>query len=252
MGALHAGHLQLIEKARAENDRVVVSLFVNALQFNQTSDFEHYPRTLEDDLEICSAAGANWLFAPSQQEMYPADPRAFVEVEELTDGLCGAFRPGHFRGVTTVCTKLFHIVGADKAYFGEKDYQQLAVIRRMVRDLNFSLEIVGVSTVREPDGLAMSSRNARLDQPQRQAAPVLWRAIEAARAAAAQTSDPLAVRAAATGLIAAEPLAKLEYVEIVDSETLQPVERVEGSARIVLAVWIGDVRLIDNAALKSR
>jgi len=251
MGALHAGHTKLIEQARAECDRVVVTLFVNALQFNQAEDFESYPRTLEDDLEKCSAAGVDWLFAPSHQEMYPRDPLAFVEVEQLTDGLCGAFRPGHFRGVTTVCTKLFHIAGADRAYFGEKDFQQLAVIRRMVRDLDFPLEIVGVPTVREPDGLAMSSRNARLDPAQRQAAVVLSRAMAAAeQALESGVREAKALRETALTVLEAEPLARTEYVEIVDPETLAGVERVEAEARILLAVWIGDVRLIDNAPLK--
>ena len=253
MGALHAGHIKLIERARSESDRVVVSLFVNSLQFNQAADFERYPRTLEGDLELCSQAGVDWLFAPSQQEMYPREPLAFVEVEGLTDGLCGAFRPGHFRGVTTVCTKLFHIVGPERAYFGEKDFQQLAVIRRMVHDLDFPLEIVGVETVREPDGLAMSSRNFRLDPAQRKAATVLWRAIEAAAAQVAHgVADTAAILDAVNKTFAAEPLAKPEYVEIVDPGTLAGVERVEAEARIVLAVWIGDVRLIDNASLKPR
>lgn len=252
MGALHEGHLRLIEQAKRENDRVVVSLFVNKLQFNQEADFALYPRTLEDDLEKCSQAGVDWLFAPSQQEMYPREPRAFVEVEKLVDGLCGAFRPGHFRGVATVCSKLFHIVGPNRAYFGEKDFQQLAVIRRMVRDLDFPLDIVGVPTVREPDGLAMSSRNARLDPEQRQAAVVVWRGIEAAQALAKNTRDAEAILAAARQTLASEPLAKPEYVEIVDPATLQAVSSVEAEARIVLAVWLGEVRLIDNAPLMRR
>ncbi len=251
MGALHAGHLHLIERARAQCDRVVVTLFVNKLQFNQAADFDSYPRPLEDDLGKCSAAGVDWLFAPSHQEMYPRSPLAFVEVEELTDGLCGAFRPGHFRGVATVCTKLFHVAGADRAYFGEKDYQQLAVIRRMVQDLNFPLEIVGVPTVREPDGLAMSSRNARLDPNQRRAAVALSRAMAAAREALdSGVVESKALREAALAVLEAEPLARTEYVEIVDPETLAGVESVEAEARMLLAVWIGDVRLIDNAPLR--
>lgn len=251
MGALHAGHVALIERARAECNVVVVTLFVNRLQFNQAADFELYPRTVESDLAACAAAGADYLFAPPQQEMYPDEPRTFVEVEELTEGLCGAFRPGHFRGVATVCAKLFHIAGADRAYFGEKDFQQLAVIRRVVRDLNFPLEIVGVPTVRELDGLAMSSRNARLGAAERAAAVVLWRAIEAARRAFADGERGAAeLLAVARRPLDAEPLARTEYVELVDPETLAPLERVEGESRLALAVWIGDVRLIDNAPLK--
>ncbi len=252
MGALHAGHLQLIERARGDCDRVVVTLFVNKLQFNQAEDFNSYPRTLEDDLEKCSAAGVDWLFAPSHQEMYPREPVAFVEVEQLTEGLCGAFRPGHFRGVTTVCTKLFQIAGADRAYFGEKDFQQLAVIRRMVQDLNFPLEIVGVPTVREPDGVALSSRNARLNPDQRRAAVVLSRAMAAAvETLRSGVAEADALREAALAVLKAEPLARTEYVEIVDPETLEGLARVEAEARIVLAVWMGDVRLIDNAPLKT-
>lgn len=252
MGALHAGHLRLIERARGDCDRVVVTLFVNKLQFNQAEDFNSYPRTLEDDLEKCSAAGVDWLFAPSHQEMYPREPVAFVEVEQLTEGLCGAFRPGHFRGVTTVCTKLFQIAGADRAYFGEKDFQQLAVIRRMVQDLNFPLEIVGVPTVREPDGVALSSRNARLNPDQRRAAVVLSRAMAAAvETLRSGVAEANALREAALAVLKAEPLARTEYVEIVDPETLEGLARVEAEARIVLAVWMGDVRLIDNAPLKT-
>jgi pantoate--beta-alanine ligase len=252
MGALHAGHRALIERAKAECDRVVVSLFVNALQFNQSSDFERYPRTLEGDLELCSQSGVDWLFAPTHQEMYPGEPLAFVQVERLTDGLCGERRPGHFRGVTTVCAKLFHIVGPERAYFGEKDYQQLQVIRRMVRDLNFPMQIVAAVTVRESDGLAMSSRNARLTPDQRRAAAVVWRCLEGARRLlAAGVAEAADLRAEVGRILASEPLVRVEYVEIVDPETLQAVERVEGEARLLVAVWIGEVRLIDNAPLTS-
>ncbi len=253
MGALHAGHRALIDRAKAECDRVVVSLFVNALQFNQSSDFERYPRTLEGDLELCSQTGADWLFAPTHQEMYPGEPLAFVEVERLTDGLCGERRPGHFRGVTTVCAKLFHIAGPDRAYFGEKDYQQLQAIRRMVRDLDFPMEVVAVETVREPDGLAMSSRNARLTPEQRRAAAVVWRSLESARLRlAAGGADTAGLRAQVAKTLAEEPLVRPEYMEIVDPETLEPVERVERDARLLVAVWVGDVRLIDNAPLTAR
>ena len=252
MGALHAGHLSLIERARAECDRVAVSLFVNPTQFNQAEDLEKYPRAFEADLAACERAGVDWLFAPSAEEMYPRTPRTFVDVEELTQGLCGAFRPGHFRGVTTVVAKLFHIVQPDRAYFGEKDFQQLAVIERMTRDLDFPVEIVGCPVVREPDGLAMSSRNARLSAGERKAALALSRALQAAaRAVVGGETDSEAIRASARAVLDAEPLARVEYVEVVHPETLEPLARVEGDARMALAVWIGEVRLIDNAPLIS-
>jgi pantoate--beta-alanine ligase len=179
MGALHAGHLELIRRSKADCARTVVTLFVNPTQFNQQSDLAAYPRTFDADLDACSTAGVDWLFAPSAEEMYPEKPLTFIEVEGLSEGLCGEFRPGHFRAVATVCAKLFAAAPADRAYFGEKDYQQVAVVRRMVRDLNFPLEIIGVPTVREPDGLAMSSRNVRLSPEERQAATVLNRALQA-------------------------------------------------------------------------
>jgi pantoate--beta-alanine ligase len=251
MGALHGGHVALIERARAECDRVAVSLFVNPTQFNQAADLENYPRTFDADLEICRQYGVDWLFAPAATEMYPDKTFAYVEVDALTEGLCGPFRPGHFRGVVTVVAKLFHIVEPDRAYFGEKDFQQLAVIRRMARDLDFPVDIVGVETVRETDGLALSSRNKRLNPEQRLAAGVLNRALRQAAAAARggeRRGD--VIRGQALAALATEPLARVEYVEIVDPETLQPLTRVETTARMALAVWIGDVRLIDNAPLE--
>ena len=250
MGALHDGHLELVRRSKAECARTVVTLFVNPTQFNQTSDLDAYPRSFDADLDACSSAGVDWLFAPSAEEMYPEKPRAFIEVEELSEGLCGDHRPGHFRGVATVCAKLFNAAPADRAYFGEKDYQQLAIIRRMVRDLNFPLEIIGVPTVREPDGLAMSSRNVRLSPAERQAAAVLYRALEAA-----QSSDQTAARVRvdiARRIIAAEPLARIEYIEIVDSDTLAPVATVDRECRMALAAWFGQTRLIDNIAVSPR
>jgi pantoate--beta-alanine ligase len=247
MGALHEGHLELIRRSKADCARTVVTLFVNPTQFSQTSDLASYPRTSDADLEACSSAGVNWLFAPSAEEMYREKPRTFIEVEGLSEGLCGDFRPGHFRAVATVCAKLFAAAPADRAYFGEKDYQQLAIIRRMVRDLNFPLEIIGVPTVREPDGLAMSSRNVRLSPAERQAAAVLYRALEAA-----QASDQAASRvlvSIARHLVAAEPLARLEYIEIVDRDTLAPVATVDRECRMALAAWFGQTRLIDNIAI---
>jgi pantoate--beta-alanine ligase len=250
MGALHAGHLALIARARAECDRVAVSLFVNPIQFNQDADLEKYPRTFETDLGACRRAGVDWLFAPSAAEMYPDKVVTYVNVEELTNGLCGAFRPGHFRGVTTVVAKLFHIAEPDRAYFGEKDFQQLAVIQRMVRDLDFAVGIVPVETVREADGLAMSSRNALLGPAERRAAAVLSHALKAAQdALAAGERSGRSIRAAVLALLENEPMARVEYVEVVDTETLQPLARVERDARIALAAWFGGVRLIDNAPL---
>ena len=251
MGALHAGHLSLIERARAECDRVAVSLFINPTQFNQATDLESYPRSFNADRSACEQTGVDWLFAPRANEMYPGEPRAFVEVEKLTSGLCGAFRPGHFRGVTTIVAKLFHIVQPDRAYFGEKDFQQLAVIRRMVRDLDFPVEIVPCPIVRETDGLAMSSRNARLSADERRAAAVLRRALTAAQTGvAAGETDAQAIREITSNVLQAEPLARVEYVEIVDPETLEPLVHVTQETRMALAVWIGDVRLIDNAPLR--
>jgi pantoate--beta-alanine ligase len=250
MGALHQGHLELIRRAKAECARTVVTLFVNPTQFNQKSDLANYPRTFDADLEACGSAGVDWLFAPSVAEMYPEKPRTFIEVEGLSAGLCGDFRPGHFRGVATVCAKLFAAAPADRAYFGEKDYQQLTVIRRMVRDLNFPLEVVSVPTVREPDGLAMSSRNVRLSPAERKAASVLYRALEAA-----QASDRTASRVLvdlARRLIASEPLARIEYIEIVDRDTLERVATVNRECRMALAVWFGKTRLIDNIAIGPR
>ena len=250
MGALHAGHTALMARARAECGCVAVSLFVNPTQFNVAEDLAKYPRTFEADLEACREADVDWLFAPPIEEMYPGKALTTVHVDELTNGLCGAFRPGHFDAVATVVTKLLHIVEPDRAYFGEKDYQQLAVVRRMVRDLDLPVEIVGVETVREPDGLAMSSRNVRLSPEERRAAVALSRAWRAAQqAAAAGERDAEALRAEALAVLASEPLARVEYLEVMDPETLQPLARVERLARIAMAVWVGDVRLIDNAPL---
>jgi pantoate--beta-alanine ligase len=247
MGALHAGHGRLIETARGECGAVVVSIFVNPIQFNQQEDFARYPRTLEADVEFCRRLGVDLVFAPSETEMYPSPLRTFVHVERLTDHLCGAYRPGHFRGVATVVMKLFMIVQPDRAYFGEKDAQQLAVIRRMVEDLNVPLQIVAVPTVREPDGLALSSRNSRLDPGQRRAAPVLFRGLEAARRTVENgLRDAASVKRAAEAIFAQEPEVRIEYLEIVDPEEMQPVERIRGPVRIAVAAWLGETRLIDN------
>ncbi len=237
MGALHEGHLTLIARARAECKEVVVSIFVNPIQFNQPEDFAHYPRTLESDARQCSEAGVDVIFAPSAEEMYPAPLATFVDVPSLGEHLCGPHRPGHFRGVATVVMKLFQIVQPDFAYFGEKDAQQLAVIRRMVRDLNVPVEIVQVQTVREPDGLALSSRNRRLTAEERKIAPMLYRAL---RMAAAEGVEK------AVEFLRSEPRIRLEYLEVVDPVDMQPVSGEERPVVIAIAAWIGNVRLIDN------
>ena len=250
MGALHDCHLALVAEARRRAERVVVSIFVNPIQFDRRDDFEQYPRTLDDDARMCAGAGAAAVYAPSAAAMYPEGFQTGVEVARLTEPLCGAVRPGHFRGVTTVVTKLFHAVRPDVAVFGEKDYQQLAVVRRMTADLDFGIEIVGVATVREADGLALSSRNRRLAPDDRQAARCVPRALEAAAAAVAGGERrAAAVVARATATIAAEPRARLEYAELRDPETLAEVPEVAGPSLLALAVWVGGVRLIDNRTL---
>jgi pantoate--beta-alanine ligase len=247
MGALHAGHGRLIETARAECGAVVVSVFVNPIQFDRQDDYERYPRTLASDAGFAEARGADLVFAPEIAEMYPCRERAFVEVEALTGHLCGKFRPGHFRGVATVVTKLLNIVQPDRAYFGEKDAQQLAVIRRMVADLNLPVEIVGVPTVREADGLALSSRNQRLSAAERAVAPVLYQALRAAEAVIARgEGDPERAKSAALEVLGAEPRIRVEYFEIVDAGELQPVAEIVGPVLIAAAVWLGGTRLIDN------
>ena len=246
MGALHTGHARLIETARAECGFVVVSIFVNPLQFGPNEDFQRYPRSLPDDLELCQSRGADLVFAPSVDEMYPVEQLTFAEVTKVSDNLCGAFRPGHFRGVATVVLKLLNIVQPDRAYFGEKDLQQLAVIRRMVRDLALPVSIIGVPTVRESDGLALSSRNAYLNVAERRAAPVVYRALLKMRGLCASGErDAAVVKNAAFDVIHAEPLAKVQYVELVDAE-MQLVKRVDEGVYGAAAVWFGTTRLIDN------
>jgi pantoate--beta-alanine ligase len=250
MGALHAGHVALVEEARRRADRVVVSIFVNPIQFDRRDDFERYPRALDEDAAACAAAGAAALFAPGAAAMYPEGFQTAVEVGRLTEPLCGRVRPGHFRGVTTVVTKLFHCVRPHVAVFGEKDFQQLAVVRRMTADLDFGIEIVGVRTVREADGLALSSRNRRLGPADREAARCVPRALAAAAAALATGEvRPGAILARARAEIAAEPRARLEYVELRDPDTLEEVAEVAAPALLALVVWVGGVRLIDNRLL---
>ncbi|MEA5112840.1 MAG: pantoate--beta-alanine ligase [Geobacteraceae bacterium] len=250
MGFLHEGHASLIREARKRGDVCVVSIFVNPAQFGAGEDFQSYPRDLERDSEIAVKNGVDVLFVPGAGEMYPKGFQTYVNVEEISLPLCGASRPGHFRGVATVVTKLFHIVKPDSAFFGEKDYQQLAVIRRLVKDLNMDVEIVGMPTVREPDGLALSSRNAYLSPAERKSALCLSRAISAALELymSGERSVPL-LRNEALRIIGEEPAARVDYVELRDGESLADVDTADDGTVLALAVRIGATRLIDNRML---
>jgi pantoate--beta-alanine ligase len=252
MGALHAGHARLIEVARQRGDHVIVSIFVNPLQFDRQDDLDKYPRTLDADLRLCTDLGVDMVFAPTVDDMYPVEPLCTVTVTRITDRLCGAFRPGHFDGVATVVTKLFDIVQADVAYFGEKDAQQLAVIRRLVTDLNIPTGIVGVATVREPDGLALSSRNVRLSPDERAKAVALYRALgEAERAIAEGERDAHVVERRAAAMIPSDASLRLEYLEIVDPVELQRVDTIAGTVLVAGALWVGNTRLIDNVTISG-
>ena len=247
MGFLHEGHKSLIDRAVAENDKVVVSVFVNPMQFGPKEDLASYPRDLDRDAALCEDAGAALIFHPQPSEMYHDDFSSFVDMSTLTGGLCGKTRPIHFRGVCTVVSKLFNIVVPDKAYFGQKDAQQLAVIRHMVRDLNFGIEIVGCPIIREEDGLAKSSRNTYLNEKERQAALVLSRSLKEGKALMdAGEKDTAKIRKVITDMIEKEPLAKIDYVEDVDWNTLESVDKVDGPVLTAIAVYIGKTRLIDN------
>jgi pantoate--beta-alanine ligase len=250
MGALHEGHLSLIQLARRHADRVVASVFVNPVQFDRADDFARYPRDLEKDGALLAGAGADVLFAPDVSEIYPPGSQTFVNVEQLAQPLCGAHRPGHFRGVATVVCKLLTIVRPDVAVFGEKDFQQLALIRRMVQDLYLDVDIIGAPIVREADGLAMSSRNRHLDAADRVAARCLAAALDAADASVvAGARDAAAILNAASAALAGEPRARVDYVSLVDPDTLTPLTSVDERALLALAVWIGSTRLIDNRVL---
>ena len=247
MGALHEGHVSLIGKAHADNATVLVTIFVNPRQFNESADFEAYPRDEAADVRICGAAGASFVFIPSVEEIYPPGFQTSVRVGPLTEPLEGAARPGHFEGVTTVVAILLTLAGAERAYFGQKDAQQLLVVRRMAQDLGIATEIVACPIVREADGLALSSRNVRLTAAQRAAAPVLRRALLAARARYdAGERDAEILRAAMRVTLAAEPLAAPEYVSCADPATLGELDEIEGPALLSMAVRFGAVRLIDN------
>jgi pantoate--beta-alanine ligase len=250
MGYLHAGHLSLVYAARQECDVVVMSIFVNPRQFGPQEDLANYPRDMERDLALARAAGVDVVFTPGVDEVYPSGYQTEVTVSALTQPLCGASRPGHFNGVTTVVSKLFNMVGPDRAYFGQKDYQQATVIQRMVTDLNMPLTVVMCPIVREDDGLAMSSRNAYLNPEERQAALVLSRALLLAREKLTQGErQPQRLEAALRDTIAAEPLTRIDYAAICDQHTLKPVGCLSGSVLVALAVFVGATRLIDNALL---
>lgn len=248
MGALHDGHQSLLERAVLENDRVIASIFVNPTQFGPNEDFDAYPRDLERDYEICQNVGVHAVFSPEAEELYFPDKSTMVHISGLTDVLCGSKRPGHFDGVCLVVSKFFHIIQPDKAYFGQKDAQQVTVIKRMVRDLNFDVEIVPCPIVREADGLAKSSRNVYLSQEERKAALVLSRSLEIVKSVMDKGERNASIlKAAMLSCIIQEPLAKIDYVEVVDSENLQSINgEITRSVLIPLAVYIGKTRLIDN------
>jgi len=251
LGAMHEGHMTLVRRSCSECDFAAVSIFLNPTQFGENEDLDKYPRTMEADLQKCRDAGVDLVFAPPPSEMYPEGFDCGVEVGGPTNILEGKLRPGHFRGVATVCTKLFNILDPDRAYFARKDYQQLLVIEKLVRDLNLRVRIVRCDTVREPDGLAMSSRNTYLDQKQRQAALVLSRSLQEARKAyGSGERNARAIQAAVENLIKHEPLAVIDYVEVRDAETLHAVGMIENPAVVLLAVKIGATRLIDNVVLE--
>ena len=251
MGYLHEGHKSLMDAARKGNDKVVVSIFVNPVQFGPTEDLATYPRDLDHDAALCESVGVDLIFHPEAEEMYEKDFCSFVDMTGLTEGLCGKTRPIHFRGVCTVVNKLFNIVTPDHAYFGQKDGQQLAVIKRMVRDLNMDIEIVGCPIVREEDGLAKSSRNTYLSPEERKAALILSKTVALGKELAKTEKDANKVVEAMKKNIETEPLAKIDYVEAVDALSMAPVEKLEGTCMLAMAVYIGKTRLIDNTLINE-
>ena len=251
MGYHHEGHKSLMDAARKGNDKVVVSIFVNPMQFGPTEDLATYPRDLDHDAALCESAGVDLIFHPEAEEMYEKDFCSFVDMTGLTEGLCGKTRPIHFRGVCTVVNKLFNIVTPDHAYFGQKDGQQLAVIKRMVRDLNMDIEIVGCPIVREEDGLAKSSRNTYLSHEERKAALILSKTVALGKELAKTEKDANKVVEAMKKNIETEPLAKIDYVEAVDALSMAPVEKLEGTCMLAMAVYIGKTRLIDNTLINE-
>jgi len=252
MGALHAGHFALIERARHECDRVAVSIFVNPLQFSAGEDLDRYPRTVDDDRRACEDRGVDMVFSPEASEMYPSPPAISVTAGALADRLCGRHRPGHFDGVCTVVTKLFQIMPAHRAYFGEKDYQQLMIIRHLAGDLNIPIEIVGCPTVRETDGLALSSRNRFLSQKSRKQAACIYAALTAARETIVSgEAEAATIAAGITDRLRAGGADRVDYVEIVDPRSLEPLDRIDRDARICVAARFGGTRLIDNIAVDA-
>ena len=247
MGYLHEGHKSLMDAARKDNDKVVVSIFVNPMQFGPTEDLATYPRDLDHDAALCESAGVDLIFHPEAEEMYEKDFCSFVDMTGLTEGLCGKTRPIHFRGVCTVVNKFFNIVTPDRAYFGQKDGQQLAVIKRMVRDLNMDIEII----VREEDGLAKSSRNTYLSPEERKAALILSKTVALGKELAKTEKDANKVVEAMKKNIETEPMAKIDYVEAVDALSMEPVEKLEGTCMLAMAVYIGKTRLIDNTLINE-
>ena len=252
MGALHIAHISLIEAAAKDCDFIVVSIFVNPTQFGPGEDFEKYPRALDADLKICRETGVDVVFSPTPQEMYGRENLTWVNVEKLTGPLCGLSRPGHFRGVTTVCAKLFNIIGADIAYFGQKDAQQAIVIKRMAADLKMPLEIVICPTVREPDGLAVSSRNQYLTDRQRKDAALIYKSLQKCREMIdAGATNPEAIISEMRKILNQAPSIEIEYASIVDAETLQKVDRISGKILAAVAVKLGKARLIDNIVVDA-
>ncbi|MDO4337164.1 MAG: pantoate--beta-alanine ligase [Eubacteriales bacterium] len=245
MGYLHEGHASLIKKCREENDIVVVSVFVNPTQFGPNEDLEAYPRDFQRDSALCESLGADLIFHPEPEDMY-VNPCAYVSIDTLSENLCGKTRPIHFKGVCTVVSKLFHIVAPDRAYFGQKDAQQLAIIKKMVQDLNFDIQIVGCPIIREADGLAKSSRNTYLNPEERRAALCLSRAVKKGQEIIAKGIDSETVLKEMRAVIETEPLAKIDYVSVVDALTMQDVEKVDRDVLVAMAVYIGKTRLIDN------
>lgn len=252
MGALHIGHISLIEAAQKKCDYVVVSIFVNPTQFVPGEDFDKYPRPFEADLDVCNKAGVDVVFAPRPEQMYPEEKLTWVTVEKLTEPLCGQFRPGHFRGVTTVCCKLFNIVSPDIAFFGQKDAQQAIVIKRMVNDLNMPLEIVICPTIREPDGLAVSSRNKYLTEQQKKDATNIYKSLQECHHMIKNGVKSVPeIIAEMTKILQQVPSANIEYISIVDADTLENIDRISGKILAAVAVKIGQARLIDNILVDS-
>lgn len=245
MGYLHDGHAALIDQARKDNDKVIVSIFVNPTQFGENEDLNSYPRDINRDKSLCEAHKADIIFSPTSDEMYH-DRKAFVNIVELSDTLCGISRPIHFKGVCTVITKLFNIIQPTNAYFGEKDAQQLAIIRKMVYDLNFPVNIIGVPIVRESDGLAKSSRNTYLSKEERKAATILYKAVQMGKQTIKRGASADSIINTMTEIINTEPLAKIDYVSVVDANTMQPVHEITSPVLVAMAVYIGSTRLIDN------